>query len=311
MTTPAKRLFCFGLGYTAQFLIEGLRARNEGWSFAGTTRDLEKSRQLRKQGITTFLFDDATPLVDPRYALDGVTHILISTPPDARNDPVLHHHAEDLAQLRGVEWLAYLSTTGVYGNRDGGWVDETSDLNPTSIRGTRRLRAEEEWQDLARETGLPLHIFRLAGIYGPGRSALDSVRAGIARRLLKPGHVFNRIHVADIVGILLASMAKPAAGDLYNVCDDEPCASHEVIDYACRLLDVMSPPLVEMEEANLAPITRSFYSDNKRVRNAKVKADLNYTFQYPDFRKGLEGCQAWERANRGIAPPTGSADSVG
>ncbi len=311
MTTSPKRLFCFGLGYTAQFLIEELRARNEGWSFTGTTRDLEKSRTLRKQGVTTFLFDDHTPLVDPRYALDGVTHILVSTPPDSRNDPVLQQHADDLARLNSVEWLAYLSTTGVYGNRDGNWVDETSQRQPTSIRGTRRMRAEDEWQALARNSGLPLHIFRLAGIYGPGRSALDSVRAGIARRLLKPDHVFNRVHVTDIVNILLASMAQPTPNAIYNVADDEPCASHEVIEYACRLLDVMPPPLVEMEEANLAPITRSFYSDNKRVRNDKVKQDLHYSFLYPDFRKGLEGCQKWERQNRDVAAPVGSVETVG
>ncbi|MES2728784.1 MAG: SDR family oxidoreductase [Pseudomonadota bacterium] len=311
MIASPKRLFCFGLGYTAQFLIDTLRAENSGWTFAGTTRDLAKSRDLRQQGITTFLFDDTTSLVDPRYALDGVTHILVSTPPEIRNDPVLAHHSDDLAGMKGLKWLAYLSTTGVYGNRDGDWVSETSDLNPTSIRGTRRMRAEEEWQSLAHQAGLPLHIFRLAGIYGPGRSALDSVRAGIARRLLKPNHVFNRIHVADIIGILLRSMDAPHPGAIYNVSDDEPCASHEVIAYACQLLDVLAPPLISVDEANLAPITRSFYSDNKRVRNDKVKADLNYTFQFPDFRNGLKGCQKWERTHPDTPPPSGSAESVG
>jgi nucleoside-diphosphate-sugar epimerase len=172
------------------------------------------------------------------------------------------------------------------------------------------LRAEHEWQDLASRYNLPLHIFRLAGIYGPGRSALDSVRAGIARRLLKPGHVFNRVHVDDIVQTVLASMAKPAPGTIYNIADDEPCASHEVIAEACSLLDVPPPPLISIDEANLAPITQSFYSDNKRVSNTRIKESLGVALKYPTFRDGLAGCQKWERQHPGQAP-LGSAESIG
>lgn len=304
-----RRLFCFGLGYTAQFLIRALREQG-GWSFAGTTRDLQKSRELRSQGISTFLFDDENPMVDPRYALFGATHILVSTPPDGTGDPVLDHHELEFENLPALQWLGYFSTTGVYGNRDGNWVDEKTETRPSSIRGTRRLRAEHEWEELAKRYNLPLHIFRLAGIYGPGRSALDSVRAGIARRLLKHGHVFNRIHVEDIVQTVIASINQPNPGAIYNLADDEPCASHEVIAYASQLLDVPAPPLISIEEANLAPITQSFYSDNKRVSNKRIKTELGVTLRYPDFRAGLEGCQKWERANPGQAP-LGSTESIG
>ncbi len=269
-----------------------------GWTIGGTTRDVEKRAYLRSKGIKAHLFDYEHPLSDPYFILDGTTHLLISTPPDDRGDPAFLMHAEDLARIPTLEWVGYLSTVGVYGDRAGGTVDEYSEIRPNSKRGTRRARAESDWYEWMNETGLPVHIFRLAGIYGPGRSALDSVRAGIARRINKPGHVFNRIHVDDIVQILLASMAKPNPGAAYNLADDDPVPSWEVITYACELLGIAPPPMIPYNEADLAPITRSFYNDNKRVSNHRIKNELGVTLKYPDYKSGIRACLEAEQSGR-------------
>ena len=289
-----KKLFCFGYGYTCDYLGHELVQGGEPWELFGTTRDPDKRQALRARGVQVFNFDVEHPLPDPLYVLEGVTHLVISTPPDDDGDPAFLQHAEDIRRIPSLQWVGYLSTTGVYGDRNGGYVDETSELQPSSRRGSRRIKAEEQWLSLQKTDGLPVHIFRLAGIYGPGRSALDSVRAGVARRINKPGHAFGRVHVEDIVQVLMASMARPNPGAIYNVCDDEPAPSHEVIAYACELLGRKPPPLVDFEEANLAPITRSFYMDNRRVRNDKIKAELGVRLKYPDFRAGLRGCLAAE-----------------
>lgn len=302
---PKKRLFCFGYGYTSDFLGRHLAGLGEGWTLAGTTRSIEKQRALKQQGIDAYIFDVENPLADPLQYLRGTTHLLISTPPDQDGDLVYRYHADDILNLPDLEWVGYLSTTGVYGDRDGGWVDESIEARPSSIRGTRRARAEEQWLSVFRDSGLPMHVFRLAGIYGPGRSALDSVRAGIARRIEKPGHAFSRVHVDDIVQVLTASFAKPNPGTIYNVSDNEAAPSHEVIGYACRLLGKQPPPLVRFEDANLAPITLSFYSENKRVRNDRIKQELGVVLKYPDYRSGLEGCLSVENAahdHGGLAP---------
>ncbi len=283
-----NHLFCFGYGYSADYVGHELSAK--GWKISGTTRSSEKREELKERGICAHLFDYEKPLPDPITMLDGVTHLLISTPPDDNGDPVFQMHAEDLARLKSLQWIGYLSTTGVYGDRGGEWVDETSEMRPTSKRGTRRAEAEGQWLYLQRVHELPVHIFRLAGIYGPGRSALDSIRAGVARRINKPGHVFGRIHVEDIVQALSASMQKPSPGSIYNLCDSHPAPSHEVIEYACQLLSRAAPPLVDFEDANLAPITRSFYMDNRRVSNAKIKSELGMIFKYDDYKAGLRAC---------------------
>jgi len=238
--------------------------------------------------------------------LKDTTHLLISTPPDREGDYAFEAHADDILRLMpNIKWVGYLSTTGVYGDRDGAWVDETSEMRPSSIRGTRRVMAEEQWLSLLKDAKLPVHIFRLAGIYGPGRSAIDSVRVGIARRIMKAGHAFSRIHVEDLVNVLMASMNNPHPGQIYNLADDEAAPSHEVIAYAARLLGRDPPPLVRFEDANLAPITLSFYSDNKRVSNAKIKKDLGVTLKYPNYRLGLEACVDAEKfyADKGEQPP--------
>lgn len=289
-----KRLFCFGYGYTCDYLGHELEGR-DGWRVAGTTRDTEKKAALRARGIEAFLFDYEHPLGDPLYILKDTTHLLISTPPGDEGDPVFLMHAQEIVQIPSIEWVGYLSTTGVYGDRSGGLVDENSEIRPSTKRGSRRARAEAQWLSLLQGYGLPVHIFRLAGIYGPGRSALDSVRAGVARRIDKPGHAFSRIHVEDIVQVLLASMARPDPGAAYNLCDDNPVPSHEVIAYACELLGMDPPPLIPFDQADLAPITLSFYSDNKRVSNERIKRDLGVSLHYPDYRGGLEACLEAER----------------
>ena len=279
------RLFVFGLGYSAHALARALMA--EGWRIAGTSRDAERCAILAKQGIETYRLDRGSPLPDAAAVLAGSTHLLSSVPPDVEGDPVLDLHAGDIAALTGLEWVGYLSTTGVYGNRDGGWVDEDSDLRPTSDRSRRRVAAEAAWLDLWRDHGLPVHAFRLAGIYGPGRSTLDAVRAGRANRIDKPGQRFSRIHVADIVQVLRASMARPDPGRVYNLCDDNPAPPQEVVAFACDLLGVEPPPLVPFDEAALSPMAQSFYADNRRVRNDRIKQMLGVTLRYPDYKSGL------------------------
>ncbi len=284
--SPPHRLFCFGLGYSARALAADLVA--EGWSVAGTCRSEEKRAALAADGIDAFLFDRGRPLEDPAAALAGATHLLSSVPPDGGGDPVIDHHGADLAALGTVRWAGYLSTTGVYGDRGGDWVDEAADRLPTGGRGRRRVAAEDAWIDLWLTHGLPVHLFRLAGIYGPGRNALETVRQGRARRIAKPGQVFSRIHVDDIVAVLTASMAAPHPGTAYNVCDDEAAPPAEVIAHACALLDVTPPAEEPFETAELSDMARSFYADNKRVSNRRIKEELGVTLAYPDYRVGLD-----------------------
>jgi nucleoside-diphosphate-sugar epimerase len=283
MASPHK-LFCFGFGYTAAALAGALRA--EGWSVAGTCRDEAKREALAAQGVEAHLFDRARPL-DPAV-LEGATCVLSSVPPDANGDPVADVHGADLARLEGLAWVGYLSTTGVYGDRQGGWVDEDSARDAVSARGKRRVAAEDAWLALHRDHDVPAHLFRLAGIYGPGRSALDTVREGKAHRIDKPGQVFSRIHVVDIVRTLRASIAKPAPGAAYNLADDLPAPPQDVIAYACELLGVAPPPLVPFDKAALSEMARSFYSECKRVRNGRIKRDLGVTLAYPDYKIGLK-----------------------
>lgn len=292
---PGKdpKIFCFGYGYTASFLAQHLSHLTDTlWRIAGTTRDVERQHDLRESGISAYLFDTDKPLGDPLYILDNTTHILISTPPDDDGDPVYNLHADDIRALKSLQWIGYLSTTGVYGNRDGGWVDEEAECRPTSKRGNRRVKAERQWLNFAKKHDLPLHIFRLSGIYGPGRSALDSLMAGNARRIEKPGHAFNRAYVKDIATTLYHSMTRPKPFSIYNIADDIPAPSHEVLAYAAKLLGQEAPPLVQYGSVDMAPMLHSFYRDNKRVSNIKIKDDLNVVLAYPSYKEGLEDCLA-------------------
>jgi nucleoside-diphosphate-sugar epimerase len=285
--TESPHLFCFGLGFSAGALARRLLA--QGWRVTGTCRDTARAAELQQLGIAPVVFDRAHPIADLDRHLAAATHLLSSVPPDAAGDPVLDMHGAAIARAaQHLAWIGYLSTTGVYGDRGGGWVDEDSALTPTGPRGRRRLEAERAWLALP----LPAHLFRLAGIYGPGRSALDTVRSGKARRVVKPGQVFSRIHVDDIVAVLLASIARPAPGTAYNVCDDDPADPAAVIAFASDLLGVAPPPEVPFAEAALSPMARSFYDDNKRVRNDRIKHALGVTLRYPSYREGLRALLA-------------------
>jgi nucleoside-diphosphate-sugar epimerase len=278
LTMP--HLFCFGLGYCAQALIA--RLAPQGWAVSGTNRDgspLEHSSRVWR-------FDGSAKL--PDGALAGVTHLLISIPPDQVGDPVLRFNERTIAKAAPhLAWTGYLSTTGVYGDRRGLWVDEESALTPATARGHRRLVAERAWLEHFAQNGLPLHIFRLAGIYGPGRNQLTALQEGKARRIVKPGQVFSRIHVDDVAGVLQASIAKPQPGRVYNVCDDEPCPPQDVIAYAAHLIGRPAPPEIAFEDAELSSIARSFYAESKRVANRRIKEELGYRLRYPTYREGL------------------------
>ena len=280
------RLFSFGYGFSAATLAG--RLAHQGWDAAGTSR----SRMTPSPPLSeAHVFSRSHPLGDPAAAFEGVTALLASVPPDGDGDPVVDAHARDIAALNargGLAWVGYLSTTGVYGTRDGGWVDENSRLAPTGERGQRRADAEAAWLDLWREHGMPVHVFRLAGIYGPGRNAIQSLRDGKARRIDKPGQVFSRIHVDDIAAVLAASIARPNPGAIYNVCDDSPAPPAEVIEYAADLIGLEPPPLISFEDADLSPMGRSFYADNKRVRNDRIKQELGVILKYPDYKTGLQ-----------------------
>ena len=278
------RLFCFGLGYSALALARVLKGR--GWAVAGTCRTPESRAALAAEGIEAIFFDRARPLADAAATLAGTTHLVASIPPDDLGDPAIDLHGAAIAAIP-MAWIGYLSTTGVYGDRGGAWVDETSDLRPAGVRGRRRVEAEEGWLDLWRKHGRPVHLFRLAGIYGPGRGPFEQVRAGTARRVIKPGQVFSRIHVDDIVRVLEASMAKPNPGAAYNVCDDESAPPQDVIVEAARLLGVEPPPAVPFDQANLSPMARSFYDESKRVSNRRIREELGVTLAYPTYREGL------------------------
>ena len=280
----AGRLFCFGLGFSALTLARALPA---GWQVAGTCRSAEACARCSAEGIEAHRFDGSAPPADAGRWLEGATHLLTSVPPDEDGDPVLRQFGEAIAAAEGLRWIGYLSTTGVYGDRGGGWVDEDTPPAPNSPRSRRRAEAEQAWLELWRAHGRPVHVFRLAGIYGPGRSAIDQLRAGTARRIVKPGQVFSRIQVADIANVLLASMARPNPGAVYNVCDDEPAPAHEVVTYAAALLGIEPPPEQPFEDAGLSPMARSFYADNRRVRNDRIKRELGVRLHYPSYREGL------------------------
>ncbi|MEQ8936723.1 MAG: SDR family oxidoreductase [Amphiplicatus sp.] len=284
MTAMSKKILFLGYGYTARALAALLRA--DRWTIAGTARSAEKAAAVEADGAEPVLWTEGG--IDPR-ALDGVEALLVSTPPDEEGCPSFRALREQLpAQARALAWIGYLSSNAVYGDHGGAWVDETSNLAPTTKRGFARIAAEAAWASHAAEHSAPFAIFRLPGIYGAGRSALESVREGRAQRIYKEGQVFNRMHVDDIAATLKASIERPLAGELFNLSDDEPSPPQDVIEYACALLGVEPPPLVPLEHAGLSEMGRSFYGDNKRVGNARLKQALGVTLRYPTYREGLD-----------------------
>lgn len=274
-----QTLLSFGHGFSARALAALLLPR--GWRIIGTTRSADKASALIDTGIEPLIF----PGADMTAAISQATHLLISAGPDADGDPVLRAVGDVIAaRATTFEWVGYLSTTGVYGDHHGGWVDETSALTPATRRGKWRVEAEAAWAAIP---GLPLHIFRLAGIYGPGRGPFAKVRNGTARRIIKQGQVFSRTHVHDIAQVVAASIHQPNPGAIYNVCDDDPAPPQDVIGHAAKLLGLPLPPAQDFETAEMTPMARSFYAESKRVRNDRIKDELGVTLLYPTYREGL------------------------
>lgn len=279
MTRPV--LLTLGHGYSAAALAASLGPE---WRRLGTVRDPARAAQLVAAGIEPVDWNDAAAL---EAAVAAASHVLVSTPPGPDGDPALARLGARLRR-RGPDWVGYLSTTGVYGDRQGGWVDETSPLAPVGPRGRARVAAERDWQ----ATGLPVEVFRLAGIYGPGRSAFDRLRAGRAQRVVKPGQVFSRIHVEDIARALAAAMARPRPGAAWNLADDAPAPPQDVIAFAAELLGMEPPPEIAFEDADLGPMARSFWDESKRVCNRKLRTELGVALRHPDYRAGLRAILA-------------------
>jgi len=283
-----RRLFIFGLGFSG---LEIARlAAAEGWAVAGTCTSEDKARRLRESGIEAHRFDGTAALAPDAFG--EPTHVLCTVAPGESGDPALRTCRPLLGRAR---WLGYLSTTGVYGDHEGGWVDETTAPLPTQPRSQQRLAAEQGWRDLASATGASLHLLRLPGIYGPGRSTLDRVKAGTAQRIDKPGQVFSRIHVEDLAASALkATTREDGKVELWNVADDLPAPNADVIAYACELLGRPVPPAIPWDEAapTMSAMARSFYSENRRVRNDKLKRELGVVLRYPTYREGLKAIAA-------------------
>lgn len=273
-------LLSFGHGYSAQALAKLLLPQD--WRIIGTTRNEHKLGHMMNSGIEPRLW----PGADMTPALNTATHLLISAAPSEDGDPVLNALKDEItARADQFQWVGYLSTTGVYGDHDGDWVDENTALTPATKRGIARVKAEAEWAAI---DSLPLHIFRLAGIYGPGRGPFAKVRNGTARRIIKKGQVFSRTHVADIAQVLAASIKAPNPGAAYNVCDNDPAPPEDVIAYAAELLGLPIPEAIAFEDADMTPMARSFYAESKKVRNDRIKDELGVKLLYPDYKAGLQ-----------------------
>ncbi len=277
------KTFIFGAGYSAKAFA---RAHADFGAFAGTTRTAEKFDALRAAGISPLVFD-GVPTSEIEAGLAQATHLVVSIAPDEAGDPVLRAARETIRTgMPALEWIGYLSTVGVYGDRGGGWVDETGECRPVSRRSKLRLEAEREWQALGQEIEKPVAVLRLSGIYGPGRNAFVNLANGTARRLVKPGQVFNRIHRDDIAGAL-RHLAERRPGGVFNVTDDMPSPPQDVVAYAASLMGVDPPPETDFDTAQLSPMARSFYGENKRVANAALR-QAGYRLRFADYRAALE-----------------------
>jgi nucleoside-diphosphate-sugar epimerase len=284
-------LLIFGLGYTGKALAR--RMLNQGWTVSATARKAEDRAAVEALGVQAIAPTDQAAL---SAAAGRAQAILVTAPPNETGCPGLAALAPAIAAAGAFpDWIGYLSTTGVYGDRGGGWVFETSALSAQSVEGARRVAAERDWRQMGRGMGLTVTAFRLPGIYGPGRSPFDRLREGTARRLVKPGHVFSRIHVDDLAAGLQASIARPRAGGIYNLCDDEPAAAAEVTAHAAGLLGVQPPPEALYDPAILSPAAQRFWAECKRVSNARAKAELGWRPAYPSYREGLRAILDAER----------------
>jgi hypothetical protein len=281
------RFFFFGLGFSSRTATRAIReVFGADTPVAGTTRSADRSTTLNLENIETHVFDGTAPGATLTETLSRSSHVVVSAPPGEAGDPVLTHYRDDLMRSDALEWLCYYSTVGVYGDHGGAWIDESAQPQPVNERSRWRVTAEQDWCRFAAEKRVPLLILRLAGIYGPGRSPLEKLRAGKARRIVKKGQVFNRIHVADIGRVTALAAEKKLAGT-FNLVDDEPAPPQEVVSYAAELLETASPPVEDFETAEMTAMARSFYSDNKRVSNAALKKALGIELCYPSYRQGL------------------------
>lgn len=284
MSRVSPHLVCLGLGYSAGRVARCLAA--DGWRISGTARTRAGVDAITASAYDAIQFDGTQPSPALGVALREATHILLSAPPGPDGDPLLVQHRADLEQAPHLKWIGYLSTLGVYGNSDGEWIDETTPPRATSLRGLRRIASESEWLAFGNSIGAAAQVFRLAGIYGPGRSAIERLREGTAHRIIKPGQVFNRIHVDDIAQVVCTAMER-GTHDIYNVADGEPSPPQDVVTYAAELLQVPPPPEVPFAQANLSPMAVSFYADNRRVSNRRIRQALGVELKYPSYREGL------------------------
>lgn len=286
------RIFLFGAGYSAKAFARLMLG--EATNIIGTTRNEQNFPSLEQSGITPLFFNEEAASPDLLDRLAKSTHVVISISPGADGDPALHLVEQALQRSDNtIRWIGYLSTVGVYGDHQGAWVDETAPCNPTSRRSLERLAAEQAWKLLSDTYGTPLAILRLSGIYGPGRNAFVNLVRGTARRIIKPEQVFNRIHVEDIAGAL-RFLAGTTTGGIFNVTDDEPAPPQDVVSFAAQIMGVTPPPEIQFDEADLKPMARSFYGENKRVSNRHIKA-LGYNFTYPDYRTAFSAM--WREDN--------------
>lgn len=278
------KLLILGVGYSAGFFARAALAR--GWEVTGTVRSAEKATRLSRDGIRTLVFDGFAVSSFLAAAIAEAEAVLVSVQPGEAGDPVLDRLAKELAAAPNLRWIGYLSTIGVYGDHGGAWIDETTAPRP-SFRSQVRLAIEQDWLALGERSGKAVQIFRLSGIYGPGRNPIVKLRQGTATRLIKPGQVFNRIHVDDIAGVLMASLERPRHGAVYNVTDDEPAPPQDVVSFAAELSGLTPPQETPFDPSKLSPMAASFYGENKRVSNALVKRELGYSFRYPNYRTSL------------------------
>lgn len=289
-------VFFFGMGYSSKAAARAIHEIvDRDMPVYGTTRSRKKAEDLIRNGIKAHAFDGRAPGLMLAGDLLKSTHVVASIPPTEQGDPVLLHHKKELDAAEQLEWLCYFSTVGVYGNADGAWIDEKAECRPANERSVLRVKTEQQWRDYAKARKLPLAILRIAGIYGPGRSTFDKLREGTARRVIKPGQVFNRIHVDDI-GRVTALAARNRLEGTFNLTDDEPAPPQDLVSFAADLADVDAPPEVPFEEAELSEMARSFYADNKRVSNAAIKRALGIELLFPTYRQGLKAIFSEEAA---------------
>ncbi|MGI9351536.1 MAG: SDR family oxidoreductase [Rhizobiaceae bacterium] len=287
-----SELFIFGIGFSAKAVADA--ASSHFSRISGTARSSEKVQAIQARGYDGCMFDGSTISEEIRERLATATHVLMSIAPGIA-DPVLANLSDGLsASCPKLEWIGYLSTVGVYGNHDGAWVDEDTAPRPVSERSIQRIEAENSWNVIAQKAGVPLAIFRLAGIYGPGRNTFVNIEKGKSRRLVKPGQVFNRIHCEDI-GTAVFSAIRSNIGGIFNVTDNEPAPPQDVVAYAHGLMGKAAPPEIDFDTADITPMTRSFYGENKRVSNAKSKAMLGMTYDWPDYRTSLK--RMWDEGS--------------